>query len=210
MRRTEAHTNTAGFPKASMEAAIARGQGRSSTGAPLENLTLEVIMSSGVAMVIDIETDNRARTLSDLRFLVKYKGGTVSPTQYLFQRKGRIAFEKDERSLGVDEVLEPAIEAGAEDVEMDEDGNVVVWTEPNMTTAAANGLQDSLGLKVLSSDIVWDPNEDTMVKMDDEAALKTLTELVDALQDDPNVQGVYANVAQGKVSDDVWEQLQVD
>jgi transcriptional/translational regulatory protein YebC/TACO1 len=193
-----------------MEAAIARGQGKSTSGAALENITLEVIMPPMVAMIIEAETDNRARTMADLRFLIKTHGGTVTPTSYLFQKKGRVAFEKDERNLGVDDVLDEAIEAGAEDVETGEDGSVVIWTEPSQTLAAAEALQKSLNLKVESSDIVWNANVDTKVPLEsiDVDALKKLSECLDALQDNSNVQGVYANAAQGSLSDDVWEELQ--
>jgi len=189
-----------------MEAAIARGQGKSSTGAVLENLTLEVIMPSTVAMIMEIETDNRARTLADLRHLVKVHGGNVTPTNYLFQKKGRVAFEKDE-NIGIDEVLDEAIEAGAEDVEADEDGSIVVWTEPNKTMAAAAALQKSHGLKVESSDIIWDANEDTKVPLENDA-VEGLSKFIEALQDNPNVQGVYANIAQGSLADDIWEDMQ--
>jgi transcriptional/translational regulatory protein YebC/TACO1 len=204
----DAYIYTAGFPKASMEAAIARGQGRSASGAALENLTLEVIMPPTVAMVIDAETDNKNRTLMELRMLVKSHGGTVTPTSYLFQRKGRLQLEKDERNLGVDEVLDEAIEAGAEDVEADEDGNIVVWTEPNKVTAAAQALQTSLGLNVVSSDIIWDANEDTKVPLEHGSSAKALSEFVAAVQENSNVHGVYANVVQGNVPDEVWEDLQ--
>lgn len=188
-----------------MEAAIARGQGKSATGAALESLTLEVIMPPTVAMVIDAETDNKNRTLMELRILVKNHRGTVTPTAYLFQRKGRLQFEKDERNLGVDEVLDEAIEAGAEDVETDEDGNIVVWTQPNNVTAAAKALQMSLGLKVESSDIIWDANEDTKVALESESSAKMLAEFVTAVQDNSNVQGVYSNAIQGTLPDELWE-----
>jgi len=191
-----------------MEAAIARGQGKSATGAALENVSLEVIMPPTVAMIIECETDNRARTLADLRHLVKVHGGSVTPTSYLFQKKGRLAFEKDERNLGVDEVLDGAIEAGAEDVEMDEDGSIVVWTEPNNTTAAAEALQSSHGLKVESMDIIWDANEDTKVPLDPSDAVGKLSQLLETLQDNSSVQGIYANIAQGSLSDAEWENLQ--
>jgi len=198
----------AGFPKASQEAAIARGQGRSTTGASLESLTLEVIMHPSIGIVIDIETDNKARAFQDLRHEIKRHGATVTPTAYLFKRRGRVQFEKDERGLGVDEALDDAIEAGAEDVEVDDDGNLVVWTEPTGTTAAARSLAESLKLKVESSDIVWDANEDTLVPIDSEETLIALKDLVTALQEDPNVQGIYANVTQGTVSDEAWAELQ--
>jgi transcriptional/translational regulatory protein YebC/TACO1 len=191
-----------------MEAAIARGQGKSATGAALESVTLEVIMPPTVAMIIETETDSKARTMMDLRLLVKVHGGTVTPTNYLFQKKGRITFEKDERNLGVDDVLDEAIEAGAEDVETDEDGSIVVWTEPNKTIAAAEALQKSLNLKVESSDVIWDPNEDTKVSLDSEDAVKALSAFVEALQDYPQVQSVYANATQGSIADNVWKDLE--
>ncbi|KAL3425846.1 DUF28 domain-containing protein [Phlyctema vagabunda] len=200
----------AGFPKAGMEAAVARGQGRSLTGATLELCTLEAIMPPSIAMVIDIETDKKLRSLPDIRHIVKAKGGSVTPTNYLFQRKGRVSFEQDERKLSVDDVLEQAIEAGAEDVEADEDGNIVVWTDANMTHSAANELQESLGLKVLSSDIIWDANKDTVFQLENDADAESLAHMIDALREHPDVQGVFANVAQGSVSDDAWSRLDLD
>jgi transcriptional/translational regulatory protein YebC/TACO1 len=186
---------------------MARGQGKSASGASLENVTLEVIMPPTVAMVIDAETDNKNRTLMELRMIVKYYHGTVTPTSYLFQRRGRLLLEKDERNLGVDEVLDDAIEAGAEDVEVDEDGNIVVWTEPTKTFAAAQALQKSLNLKVQSSDIIWDANEGTKVQVDSEEVAKRLAEFVAEVQENSSVQGVFANVTQGSLADEVWEDL---
>lgn len=158
-------------------------------------------------MIIEAETDNRNRTLSDLRLLVKSHGGTATPTTYLFQKKGRVAFEKDERGLGVDEVLDDAIEAGAEDVEVDSEGAIVVWTEPNMAFSAAESLSRSHGLKVDSTDIIWDPNAETQVEIEEENA-EALTTFLGALQDNPQIQGIYANVAKGGLKDEVWEAMQ--
>ncbi|KFX86943.1 hypothetical protein V490_08672 [Pseudogymnoascus sp. VKM F-3557] len=198
----------AGFPKASQEAAIARGQGQSASGASLESLTIEAIMPPSIAMVIDIETDNKARALQELRHEVKRYGGTVTPTSYLFKRRGRVQFEKDERGLGVDEILDEAIEAGADDVEVDDDGNLIVWTEPSGTIGAARSLAETFKLTIESSDILWDANEDTMVPLDSEGALTSLKNLVNALQEDQSVQGVYVNISQGEVSDESWAELQ--
>merc|ERR1712093_873455 len=87
----------AGFPKALLEGAVARGQGKSASGATLESITLEVIVPPTVAMIIESETGNRARTLMDLRYIVKRHGGSVTPTGYLFQKKGRIALRRTRR-----------------------------------------------------------------------------------------------------------------
>ena len=117
-------------------------------------------------------------------------------------------FEKDDRGLGVDEILDDAIEAGAEDVETDEEGNILVWTEPSGITATAKRLAESLDLKVQSSDLIWHPNEDTLVSLEPGETAQALGELLDALRDNPNFQGVYTNVAQGAVDDEGWTALQ--
>ena len=193
-----------------MEAAIARGQGKSTTGAALEYVMLESIMPPQVAMIIEAETDNTKRTLDDLKHIVKVAGGLSSPTSYLFEKKGRVSFAQHEK-LGVDDVLDEAIEAGAEDVEADEDGAIVVLTEPSKTTAAAQALQKKLGLEVESSEIIWDANEDTKVSLDTTEgsdAVKALIGVMDQIRDYPNVQKIYANVAQGNLSDADWEEIQ--
>jgi transcriptional/translational regulatory protein YebC/TACO1 len=165
-------------------------------------------MPPSVAVIIDAATDNKNRTMMDVKLIIKTHGGAVSPTNYLFQKKGRIVFEKDERNLGVNEVMDDAIEAGAEDIELDDDGSTIVWTEPSKTTATATALQDRLGLKVQSSDIIWDANEDTKVNIESEQVAQKLSAFIESLQDNPNVQGIYANVAQGTLSDEAWEDLQ--
>ncbi|KAF7935320.1 uncharacterized protein EAE97_008227 [Botrytis byssoidea] len=197
----------AGFPKASMEAAIARGQGKSTTGAALQKATLECIMPPQVAMIIEAETDSVNRTMMDLRHLVKTHGGTVTPTAYLFQKKGCVTFEKDEKNLGVDDVMDEAIEAGAEDLEVDDEGNIVVWTEPNMVTVAGDALQKKFDIKIGSSDILWDPNEDTNVPVDAGEATDRLISFIESTRDNSDVQGIYANVVQGNIDDGKWEEL---
>ena len=204
---TQLTTPSAGFPKASIEAAIARGQGVSTSGAALEALTLEVLLDSSVALVIDILSDNRSRTLSDLRFLIKTHGGTVTPTNYLFQKRGKVLFDNSEKRLSMDKVLDEAIEAEAEDVDTDEDGNMIVWTEPSSVTATAKKLSKILGIKVKTSDIIWDPKEDTLAPLRSEEAANTLSQLIDALHDNPNVHGVYLNVTQGNIDDKLWSEI---
>ncbi|GAB7353425.1 hypothetical protein MBLNU459_g3896t1 [Dothideomycetes sp. NU459] len=199
---------SAGFPKANIEAAIARGQGRSLSGASLEAVTVEAILPQNVAVVIDCETDNKLRTLQDVRLIVKSSGGNITPTSYLFTRKGRTVFAKKD-DVGVDDVFDPALEAGALDVIEDAEGRVVVFTEPNETKATGETLSASLQLDIASSDIIWDPNHDTRVPLDDESAVHDLGAFVDALQDkEGSVQGVYMNVAQGSIEEGAWADLQ--
>ena len=84
--------------------------------------------------MIDCQTDNKARTLQDLRTVVKRHGAVSTPTSYLFDKRGRTVFDRDERDLKVDDVLEQAIDAGADDVEADESGNIVVCRTPRDMT----------------------------------------------------------------------------
>lgn len=168
-----ANAKKAGFPKASIEAAIARGQGRSTNGAALENITVEAMMPPSVATVIECQTDSKLKTLHDIRQLIAKFGGTLTQTTYMFERKGKVVFEKAD-GVGPDEVLEEAIAAGAIDVDEDEDGKVVVFTDPSSTTSAADRLSRTLGMKVESSDIIWDPIGDTKITVDSESAAENL------------------------------------
>ncbi|RKF57130.1 putative transcriptional regulatory protein [Erysiphe neolycopersici] len=201
---------SAGFPKVSMEAAIARGQGKSTSGNKLESLMLEAIMPPSIALIIECETDNKSRTLMDLRFKIKYHGGIVTPTSYLFKRKGKLVLEKNEKIKGVDDVLDAAIDAGAEDVDTYGEDSILVWTEPSKTFSTLEELQSKLELKVKSSEIIWDANRDTVVPLIDIDAVKInhLIDLVNELQEYTDVQGVFANVSKGSLSDDQWVELQ--
>jgi transcriptional/translational regulatory protein YebC/TACO1 len=113
----------------------------------------------------------------------------------------------NEKGLSVDEVLDEAIEAEAEDVDTDADNNIIVWTEPSIVAAAAEKLSKTLGFKVKTSGIIWHPNEDTLAPLGSEEAATALSQLIDALQDNPNVQGVFVNVTRGCVDDGLWSEI---
>ncbi|ORY03581.1 transcriptional regulator TACO1-like protein [Clohesyomyces aquaticus] len=193
-------------PKATIEAAVARGQGLSASGAALENVTLEAMMPPSIATVIECQTDNKLRALSDIRLIIKEAGGTVSSIGYMFAKKGRIILQK-KAGIGADEVLEEALEVGALDVVEDDEGRVVVYTEPAEMKTTAETLAGKLAMEIEESDIIWDPNEDTMVPLDDEEAAQKLSEFLDDLQEVQGIQGVYTNWAKGAVSEEVWVDL---
>lgn len=102
-------------------------------------------------------------------------------------------FEKKE-GVSSDQMLDHAIEAGATDVDMDATGKLVVETEPSQLFSVMKQLTGSLGLEVLSSDIIHDPKEDTMVSLDDEN-LAAVESLVGLIEEDPSVQDVFINAA---------------
>ena len=153
-----------GFPKASIDNAIARGQGVSPSGATLDTVTIEAMLPSSVAVIVECQTDSKLRTLADIRQILKDNGGIATPTSHLFERKGKVVLEKTS-SAGETEVFDRAVEAGAVDVDHDEEGNIVITTEPNETSAVGNALAQSLGNKVRSSEVIWKPKEEVMVNL---------------------------------------------
>jgi transcriptional/translational regulatory protein YebC/TACO1 len=195
------------LPKANIEAAIARGQGLSATGAALENVTFEAILPPSIATIIECQTDNKLRTLSDMRLLVKNAGGTTSTVGFMFEKKGRIVLQKKD-GVGLDEVLEPALEAGVLDVLEDQQGRIVLLTEPARTKSTGEALAQTLGMEIEESDIVFDPNEDTKVTLDDSAAAQELVDFFDRLQELPGLQAVHLNWSKGAIDDALWADLQ--
>ena len=150
------------LPKTLIESAIARGQGRSLTGAVLESFTIEAMVPPSVAVIVECQSDSKARTLNQLKATIKYCGGTMTPTTHMFDRKGKIVFEAS-RDTEEEELFDQAVEAGAIDVQTEEGGKLVLYTEPNHTTAVADKMATSSGLHVQSLEIIWDPKEDMMV-----------------------------------------------
>ncbi|KAK3333611.1 transcriptional regulator TACO1-like protein [Cercophora scortea] len=203
----------AGVPKATIEAAIARGQGRSSEGAVLDALTFEAIVAPSVAVIIDVETDSKLRALQDLNVIIKRAKGATSTTKFLFSRVGRVVFEKEESTgedqevVDLDRIMDDAIEAGAEDLENDDEGNIVVWTQPTQTTQVCRAIGDKFGLRAQSSDIVWAPNEDTKVAVDSSQDLTNFIEMLAHLRTYPDVQAVYTNIDRGNMTDEEWEAI---
>ena len=197
-----------GFPKASIENAIARGQGKSASGAQLEAVTLEGILPGNVGVMVDCETDNRLRTLAMLRLILKDAGGAATPCAYLFNKRGRITFEAKE-GIGVDEALEAALEAGALDVEENEDdGGIVLWSEPEDTKAVGETVAAALGLEISTSDIVWSPNDDTRVGVSGEEAAQGLCRFADDLQErESSVQAIAMNIGPGVLDAEAWKDL---
>lgn len=108
--------------------------------------------------------------------MFKHYGASITPTSYLFERRGKLVFEPSVKTAG-DELLDQAIEAGALDVETDEDGNIIVLTESNKITSVGEALTKALGLKIQSTELIWDPKKDSLVDVDCPRALETLSKL---------------------------------
>lgn len=195
------------FPKDRIEAAIARGQGKSASGASLESVTVEAILPGNVAAIIECETDNRLRTLTAVRHAVKDAEGREGPSSYLYTKRGRVVFASKE-GVGEEDALDAALEAGATDVEEDEDG-IVVFTEPGDTKSVSEAISSALSLDIKTSEIIWSANEDTKVDVSSpEAAILLHTFVDNVMEREPCVQAVSMNVRSGPaLPEDAWRQL---
>ncbi len=180
----------ASMPKDNIERAIARGAGTDAGGESYETVTYEGYGPAGVAVLVEALTDNRNRTASDVRHIFTKAGGnlgTSGAVAWLFERKGVIIVDGD--TVDEDELMLAAADAGAEDVA--EDGSSFqVTTAPEGLAAVRSALVDA-GILFESAELLMVPK--TTVQVDGEADAKALLRLLDALEDNDDVQGVYAN-----------------
>ena len=135
------------------------------------------MLPPAIAVIIECQTSSKARTLQELRDVFKNFSATITPTSYFFDRRGKITFESSQ-DLDEDAILEQAIEAGALDVEIEEHGVAVVYTEPTSLASVATALETALGLKVESSEFVWNAKEDTKVEVDSVETEKRLSRFI--------------------------------
>ncbi len=151
-------------------------------------------------MIVETMTDNRNRTASTVRSTFSKNGGNLGETGsvgFMFERKGEVTYPA---SVGdADTVMEAAIEAGAEDVESSEDGHVI-WCEDSDLNEVSTALEAALG-ESDSTKLVWKPTTTTELDLE---AMQKLMKLVDALEDDDDVQRVTTNF---EASDEVLAQL---
>ncbi|MBO9399116.1 MULTISPECIES: YebC/PmpR family DNA-binding transcriptional regulator [unclassified Shimia] len=185
-------------PKDVIERAIKKSV--AGDGDDYEEIRYEGYGPNGVAVIVEAMTDNRNRTASTVRSTFSKNGGNLGETGsvgFMFDRKGEVTYPA---SVGdADAVFEAAIEAGAEDVESSEDGHII-WCEDTDLNDVSNALEAALG-ESDSTKLVWKPT--TTTEMDLEGMQK-LMKLIDALEDDDDVQRVTANF---EASDEVMEQL---
>lgn len=196
-----------GFAKTSIESAIARGQGRSISGANLETVVVEAIMPNNVGVVMECETDNKNRTLHEVRHVIKLNGGSAGPTGYLFDRRGRIVFDAKE-GVDADATLNAALDVGALDVDESEDGRTIVLTEPEQTTSIGKAISEALKLEIASSGVVYVAKSDTATPLPDDDSADVLSTFLDGLEEKGcGVQVLAMNATQGQAGQDSWREL---
>jgi YebC/PmpR family DNA-binding regulatory protein len=178
----------ASMPKDNIQRAIDKGTGAGADAETFEAVLYEGYGPGGVAMLIEAMTDNRNRTGSEVRHLLSKHGGNLGEpgsVAYLFDKRG-VAVVDAERYTEDD--LMPAIEAGAEDIVLDEDVFEVL-TEPADLAAVREALVEA-GIELESAEVRWQPK--TTVTLDEDGAGKLLR-LVEALEDNDDVDTVNAN-----------------
>lgn len=175
------------MPKDTIDRAMERG----STGGEqaIESLMYEGFGPGGVALVIETTTDNRARTVSEVKHIIEHHGGSLAgrgSVSFLFDQKGRIRAAK---TLSSDRMTEVAIEAGADDV-VEEKDYFDLFTSLPMLMNVKNKLQEK-GVEVLASEAVWEPK--TKISPQSTLADK-VSHTVDELEALDDVQKVYTNI----------------
>ena len=184
------------MPNDNIQRAIDKGTGAGADAATIERITYEGYAPGGVAIMVEVLTDNRNRAASDVRYIFSKNGGklgTSGSVSYLFERKGVVLIPKNE--VNEDELMELALEAGAEDVEISESDYRVV-TSPEDFATVRESLKEA-GIVFENAEITMQPQNS--IDLDASTAKQTLR-LMDALEDNDDVQEVYANF---DISDDV-------
>ena len=180
----------ASMPKDNIERAIARGSGGTEDGAAYEHIAYEGYGPGGVAVFAEALTDNRNRTASEVRHIFSKHDGNLAESgsvAWLFERKGVILVDAD--SVDEEELTLAAADAGAEDV-VEEGSSYEVTCAPEDLHALREAL-DAAGIRVATAESTMLPK--TIVGVEDEATAKKLLRLIDALEENDDVQDVYAN-----------------
>ncbi|TQM93470.1 YebC/PmpR family DNA-binding transcriptional regulator [Roseinatronobacter monicus] len=186
------------MPKDNIERAIKKSQGGDAEN--YDEIRYEGYGPGGVAVIVEAMTDNRNRTASNVRSTFSKHGGNLGETgsvAFMFDRKGQVVYPTT--AGDADTIMLAAIDAGAEDVETGEDEHVI-WCADTDLGAVSSALEDALG-EAASTRLVWKPQTTTELDLD---GARTLLKLIDALEDDDDVQNVTANF---EISDEVMAEL---
>jgi YebC/PmpR family DNA-binding regulatory protein len=189
----------ASMPKENIERAIAKGTGEGSEAEAIEAVLYEGYGPGGVAVLVEALTDNRNRTSADIRHAFNKHGGSLGEpgsVAYLFDKSGVIVV--DASRYGEDDLI-AAIDAGAEDIALDDDVYEVI-TAPTDLVAVRDALREA-GIEFESAELTQRPK--TRVPLDEDAASK-LMRLIDALEESDDVGEVHANF---DVDADVLERI---
>ena len=177
------------MPKDNIERAIARGSGADTDAQAFENVIYEGYGPGGVAILVEALTDNRNRTAADVRHTFAKSDGNLAEAGavgWLFERRAVVLIDGD---VDEDELTLAAAEGGADDVSLD--GSTYQVIAPTESLSSVRGAIEAAGIEVQSAELTMVPK--TTIELDDETTAKKVLRLVDALEENDDVQDVYSN-----------------
>ena len=180
----------AGLPNDNINRAIKKGTGELE-GEQLQELKFEGYDAGGVAVIVETLTDNRNRTTSSVSHAFdKFGGnlGTPGCVSYMFDRKGLFVFDKEESEITEDQLMDVVLDAGADDIQEYDDSFEVVC-DPAVFNDVAQAIKEA-GLETVEAEITMVPSIEATP---DESHIKSLQKMLDALEEDDDVQKVYTN-----------------
>ena len=190
LRDVIAKAKSNNMPNDTIERSIKKAAGDVS-GVSYEPITYEGYGPSGVAVIVEVLTDNKNRTAANVRHAFSKGGGNLGTTgcvSFMFDKKGQIIIERSD-DIDEDELMMLALDAGAEDFNVEEEGYEVL-TDPEDFSAVREALEKA-GIKMASAEIAMIPQ--TTTTLTDEQDIKKMRILLDLLEDDDDVQEVYHN-----------------
>ncbi len=188
LRAAIAAAKAINLPKDKIEAAIRKGTGQEA-GGDLTEIMYEGHAPGGIAVIVETATDNRNRTVAEIRHIMTKAGGSMSEAgsvAWMFERKGVITFDKEKYTE--DALMEAALEAGADDLH--DEGDVWEINTSMSDFAAVRDAFEAAGLEMASAELAMVPQN--MIQVDAEVGAKVLR-FIDALEDNDDVQNVYTN-----------------
>jgi YebC/PmpR family DNA-binding regulatory protein len=175
----------ANMPVDNIDRAIKKGTGELE-GVNYEEATYEGYAAGGVALVIELLTDNKNRTAADIRAILAKHGGHLAAAKHLFHRKGQLIIPKD--AIGEDDLMTLVLDAGADDV-VTHPETYEVTADPHQFEAVAKAVE-AKGIKPQSAEVAFLPV--TPVPVTDEKTAQAVMNLTDALEENDDVQNVYS------------------
>ncbi|MCP4050756.1 MAG: YebC/PmpR family DNA-binding transcriptional regulator [bacterium] len=187
----------ANMPNDNIKRAVQKGAGNSD-GVNYDEVTFEAYAPNGVALLIETLTDNRNRTVPNIKSILNKAGGSMASkgsVSYLFEKKGVLVFES---GLSEERIMDIATQAGADDIDVKDDGSIEVITSPVEYEQVKNSFDDN-GISYVDASLSMIPR--VLVSLTSEQAERVL-KLIDKLEDDDDIQNVYGNF---DVPDDVLQ-----
>ncbi len=188
------------MPKDNIERAILKGTGELGAGTILYECLYEGYGSNGIAVLVEILTDNKNRTASEIRKIFERGGGNLGESgcvSWMFQKKGLITIDISE--IDEDKLMALVLDAGCEDLQI-EDGKYQIDCETKDFNSVKKMLQDE-GVKIELAEISWIPN--TLIELD-KAKGRSVISFMEKLENHDDVQSVYANLS---LSQDIMDEL---